>query len=539
MKIVAALSMLHEPQGRLDSATRRFRGEAPLAWTLYRLGRSKRIAESAVICWQDQSEAVAEIVDEMKARILPPSPRGPLPHLDGVSAARRWADGWRGGLLETCEFDRGFHGPRVGEILAESQADAVLLVDPSAGLVDPDLIDALVKHAEAHPDVDMCFSPAAPGLSGVLLRKPLVRQLAAGGSHPGTLLAYRPDLPMRDPISAASCAPVATALARTLHRFTLDSERQIDRIAGATVHLNGQLISTEAEQLLRLLDATPAVSALPRELVVELTVRRASRPIFSPVSHVTIDRGDLPLDLAKTIFKEMAEADDARIVFAGTGDPLLHPEFPAIVRCAHEMGIGALAAETDLLGLDAEQIERLADLPLDIVSVNLPAISAKTYQAIMGIDGLKQAMDNLARLIHRRQRQGRGTPLIVPTLVKTAGNSAEMEPWYDHWLRHLGCAVIAGPGDFAGQIPDVSLVRMDPSRRRVCARISRRMTVLCDGQIVSCEQDFLPRHAMGRIGENSLESVWAGQLADVRRDHAGGHWDKHALCSACKDWHRP
>ncbi|MGD0769599.1 MAG: radical SAM/SPASM domain-containing protein [Tepidisphaeraceae bacterium] len=539
MKVVAVLSMLHEPAGRPDSATRRFRGEAPLGWALYRLGRSRRIAESVIICWQDQSEAVGPIVEEMKARRLAPWERRALAHLDGVSAARRWAEGWRGGLLETCEFDRGFHGARTKEILAESQADAVMLIDPSAGLVDPDLIDALIEHAEAHPEVDLCFSQAAPGLSGVLLRKGLVEQFAAGGSHPGTLLAYRPDLPMRDPISAASCAPVATELARTGHRFTLDSERQIDRIAGATVHLNGQLNSTEAGQLLRLLDATPAVCALPRELVLELTVRRVSRSIFSPAGQAKIERGDLTLEIAKTAFDEMAAADDARIVLGGIGDPVLHAEFSAIVRCAHEAGISAIAVESDLLGLDAEQIERLADLPLDVVSVNLPAISAKTYQSMMGVDGLKQAMDNVARLIHRRQSSGRGTPLIVPTFAKTAANLAEMEAWYDHWLRCLGCAVITGPGDFAGQIPDASLVQMEPPRRRGCVRIGRRMTVLSDGQVVCCEQDFLARAALGRIGENSIESIWTGGMAALRREHAGGHWERQALCRACKDWHRP
>ena len=137
------------------------------------------------------------------------------------------------------------------------------LVDPSAGLVDPELIDRLIEHAESRPELDLCFSQAAPGLSGVLLHKRLIEQLAPGGSHPGTLLAYRPDLPMHEPISTPSCAEVATRLARTCHRFTLDSERQIDRIAAATVHLNGELISTEAEQLVRFLDAAPAASALP------------------------------------------------------------------------------------------------------------------------------------------------------------------------------------------------------------------------------------------------------------------------------------
>ena len=539
MKIAAVLSMLHEPAGRPNSATRRFRGEAPLAWTLWRLGRCGRIAESAVICWQDQSEAAAPIAEQMKARCLPPGQRCPLAHLDGVSAARRWAEGWRGGLLETCEFDRGFHGPRAKEVLDESHADAILLVDPSAGLVDPDLIDALVEHAEAHPEVDICFSPAAPGLCGVLLRKPLVEQLAAGGSHPGALLAYRPDLPMRDPISAPSCAPVPTGLARTVHRFTLDSQRQIDRITGATVHLDGQLISTEAEQLLHLLDAAPAAWTLPRELVLELTVRRASRPIFSPVSHVKIERADLAIDIAKTVFAEMAAADDTRIVLAGIGDPLLHPQFQAIVQCAHDVGIGAIAVESDLLGMDAEQIDRLADLPLDVISVNLPAISGKTYQTMMGIDGFKQAMDNVVRLVHRRQSRARGTPLIVPTFVKTAASVAEMEAWYDHWLRCLGCAVIAAGGDFAGQVPDVSLVAMEPPRRRSCVRIGGRITVLSDGQVVACEQDFLARQALGRIGKDCIESIWTGGMAALRRDHADGHWTRQALCRACKDWHRP
>ncbi len=43
----------------------RFRGEAPLAWTLFRLGRCQRVSQSTVICWEDQAEAVAPIAEEM------------------------------------------------------------------------------------------------------------------------------------------------------------------------------------------------------------------------------------------------------------------------------------------------------------------------------------------------------------------------------------------------------------------------------------------------------------------------------------------
>jgi hypothetical protein len=539
VKIAAVLSMLHERAGRPDSATRRFRGEAPLAWTLFRLRRSKRIAESAVICWEDQSSAVRPITEELKARLWSPSARISISHLDGVSAARRWADGWRGGLLGACEFDRGFHGPSVAEMLKQTESDAVLLVDPSAGLVDPELIDRLIEHAESRPDLDLCFSQAAPGLSGVLLHKRLIEQLATGGSHPGTLLAYRPDLPMHEPISTPSCAEVATGLARTGHRFTLDSERQIDRIAAATVHLNGELISTEAEQLVRFLDAAPGASVLPREVVLELTVRRASKPIYSPLSSVKIDRADLSLDAARAVFEEMSAVDDARIVFGGVGDPLLQPDFAAMVESAHRAGIGAIAVETDLLETTAEQIDRLVDLPIDIVSVNHPAISAQTYQAVMGVDGLGRVMANLTRLVQRRHAAVRGTPLIVPTFFKTAANSGEMDAWYDHWLRVLGCAVIAGPSDYAGQIVDVSLAQMEPPRRRPCVRIGNRLTILSDGRVVSCEQDFLGRQSLGTIGEKSIKDIWSGGMSALRRDHAAANWNCNGLCAACKDWHRP
>jgi MoaA/NifB/PqqE/SkfB family radical SAM enzyme len=299
------------------------------------------------------------------------------------------------------------------------------------------------------------------------------------------------------------------------------------------------LISTEAEQLVRFLDASPQASAWPREIALELNTRRASRPIYSPSTHLKIDRPDLTMQLAGALFEEIASADDLRLVLGGVGDPLLHPRLFEMVDEAHRAGIGAIALETDLLGVEPAVIDQLADSPLDVISVNFPAALAPTYQAIMGVDGFKSAMENLARLISRRQSNGRGTPLVIPTFVKTAGNLAEMEAWYDHWVRVLGCAVISGPSDFAGEISDVSIAQMEPPRRKACARLARRLTVLCDGRIVSCEQDIMGRQSFGRIGENSIQSVWTGAMTELSRDHAAGDWQRHPLCGTCKEWHRP
>jgi len=121
----------------------------------------------------------------------------------------------------------------------------VVLVDPAAGLVDPGLIDALVAHAAGHPKYEFFFTQAAPGLAPVVMRPTLLERLAKSVTHAGRLLSYWPDLPGRDPMTTEMCLAVPPAIARTLGRFTLDSQRQVRRLTGAMASLNGELIGSE------------------------------------------------------------------------------------------------------------------------------------------------------------------------------------------------------------------------------------------------------------------------------------------------------
>ncbi|MGH7177835.1 MAG: SPASM domain-containing protein [Tepidisphaeraceae bacterium] len=63
--------------------------------------------------------------------------------------------------------------------------------------------------------------------------------------------------------------------------------------------------------------------------------------------------------------------------------------------------------------------------------------------------------------------------------------------------------------------------------------------MLCDGTVVACEQDALARKPIGDAGTDSLEAIWTQHLAGLRQDHDCGRWDRHALCAACTEWHRP
>src|SRR4051794_33496810 len=198
--------MLHEPpaftpdapireneQLQLNSATWHFRGEPVLSWTMRRLCQSQHVGNIAVLCWEDQLPPVEEIAEEHHAYVLAKGPRQNLPTVEAISAARRWTDSWRGGLLSTCDFDLGFHGEWVTELADRMESDAIMLVDPASGLVDPKLIDAVIAHASTRSHLELCFSQAPPGLGGVLLRPAILERLCQSRVHPGRAVHYMPE----------------------------------------------------------------------------------------------------------------------------------------------------------------------------------------------------------------------------------------------------------------------------------------------------------------------------------------------------------
>ncbi|MDB5327045.1 MAG: hypothetical protein JWM57_2614, partial [Phycisphaerales bacterium] len=233
MSAIVVCAMLHE-SSHANSATRRFRGEPVLTWTMRRLAMTTRIDRVVVLAWDDQLDALADL--DTNARAC--GQRRQSTQMQSIAAAQRWADGWRGGLLQSCWFDNGFAADLVRDAMIDEQADHVVLVDPAAGLVDPAIVDQLVDAAEAGTR-EFFFTQAVPGLGGVLLKRAMVDKLVTDRIAPGKLVHYLPDAPVLDPITSEACVDVPLEVSRIADRFTLDSHRQISRLEQALQPLNG------------------------------------------------------------------------------------------------------------------------------------------------------------------------------------------------------------------------------------------------------------------------------------------------------------
>ena len=474
----AVLSMIHESEER-NSATRLFRGEPVLAWTLRRLERSSQLAHMIVICWEDQLADVEPICGGHGANVLVKGPRAPIPSVDAVAAVRRWCDGWRGELRGACDFDLGFHAPWVDEAIANMEADAAVVVDPAAGMVDPVIIDRLIARASQLPDVDLVFSHTPPGLGGAVVRRRLLKRLAEAELHPGHLLHSS-----HDQLGVVACdgaLPLPPAVTRAHGSFKLDSHRQIWRLTNAMVPLNGTLIKSESEALVTRLGAETYPDPLPRDIVLELTTARATQPGFLSNRFSTLSARQMKTDVALRLFKECCMFDDVRLTLAGAGDPMLADNLQHVIEAALDAGVSAIRIESDLLDIDAAGAASDLAGAVDILGVHLPACTDSTYRAVMGVDAYKKVLTNIDKFHGQQDVAALGTPLLIPLFTPTAHNAAEEKAWFERWPYGVSVAHSIAPA------------------------AQTRLIVLADGRIVSNDRG---EATLGVVGQTPIAQAW-------------------------------
>lgn len=466
-------------------------------------------------------------------------------------AARKWAlTCWRGGLGGAVCYDEAQPAAAIGAAMDAHQAESALVVCAQWCAFDDKLAAAqLAQHRENPAAYKICFTQAPPGLSGLVVHRELVQQAAAHHGGFGQALAYNPRRAALDPVGRDVNVPVAPEVRDTFDRLSYDTPRSVALLRAVAEHLGERFIEADASMIAAAARAVrePAEARLPQQVTLELTPRRAVAGPITPQHHVTFDRPDIDAALAGRIVEQLGEVGDVVLRLGGLGDALLHPQWDQIVQAAHDAGVLAIAIETDLL-CETATLDRLLELPVDVVCVRFNADSPQTYAKVMGrlgtgeTDGFTTVANNLRHLMQQRnarwEQGGVRLPWIVPHLIKTPETLKDMESFFDRWMIAEGHAVIQPAQTGCGLMPTQSPMSMAPPRRAPCRQLGERMSILSDGTVALCDQDWLGRHPLGDARVDTLANIW-GNVRDPARCHAEGRFNEVTLCASCEEWHRP
>lgn len=521
-------------------------GETVLRRTLKRVLAARRIDRVHLVV-HHREKALADAATAGLDVAVQTHDAGSVPWREMVASGRKWSlDGWRGGLVGSSVFDESLNPWVLSAVCQIDRAEAVVAVPPAAALLDPGLLDRLVDHYEqVRSEMRLAFTQTAPGLSAIVLEPAMIGELARAGQPLCRIMAYRPEEPRKDLTQQRAFYSVPAGITHAVGRCIADTGwafQRVVRILRDTGHADN-VRAPDAETVSRWLaeHKYDQVGAVPDELEIELTTEDPlPNTTLRPRGPAVGKRGPMSMALFKKLIDELAARDDARIVLGGFGDPLLHPDWPAMVTYARQAGILGIAVRTTGVTLDARAVEALIAPRVDVLNVLLDAATAGTYRAVHNADRHQQVLANIeavCRAVHEHQQP---QPLIVCEMAKTRATIGEMEQFYDHWITKTGSAYLAGPSHYARQWPDLAVMSMAPPTRTTCHRIFFRALVLADGRVTVCDQDFKGNHAIGSLADSSLSSLWTGPaMTAVRRSHLDGGFNGMPLCPACEEWHRP
>lgn len=232
-----------------------------------------------------------------------------------------------------------------------------------------------------------------------------------------------------------------------------------------------------------------------------------------------------------------------RIMFSGCGEPLMHSEFPEIVRQFSSRDVSLkYELNTNAALLTPELSDRMIEAGINGIRISVQGLSAKKYKEVCGVSlDYGRFMDNLKYLY-----QHKGDCSIYIKIIDSCLEPMEKdEDFYrlfgdvcdSMYVEHL---IQAQPNmeDIYGQKQinnDRSIHGKEIQQIAVCPLMFYQMQVDAQGNVFPCcvvglEESF----ALGNVREESLHEIWGNAkhkklwLDGLDKNLSG--WD---VCSRC------
>jgi len=392
-------------------------------------------------------------------------------HRRGVAAARAWApDAWRGGIGGATVYDELLHPETLLPVMQRRGDEAALLAGDDWDRLDPGVTAEVVERRLEAPDRHrVVFTQAAPGLAPVAVSRELIEEFAGATdvARPwaslGGMLGYMPFNPLADPVSKSLCVTVDHTLR--------EAEREDVRT--------------------------------PTHVIVELTRERLSRG-GQREKWTTAQSGGRELGAAQWIelLRSLTAVwPNCSVSLTGAGDPLMRSDALEIIRAASE---SAWFTHVRTEPLHGDRLETLAEIA-DVISLDLYADTAASYEAITGADGFENAAAATDGLLAMRREAGRWKlPYVVPRLTRCDAVIQEIPNFYNKWCSRAGAAVIDA---LPGAVPAEGCAPLTPPARASERAERRAVAVRADGMIVTGPGDHCAGEPVGSALELTPDEI--------------------------------
>ncbi|PWT91522.1 MAG: radical SAM protein [Acidobacteria bacterium] len=252
------------------------------------------------------------------------------------------------------------------------------------------------------------------------------------------------------------------------------------------------------------------------------------------ITEITKGKAYMDFELYKKIIDEAAD-HVYDINLAHRGESLFHKNLPAMIRYASEKGIKT-RLHTNATIMNEKWSQNLLESGLDFLSFSFDGFKKEPYEKIRIGSNFEKTLTNILQFLRMKKERGAKKPYTVFQVIELDGNTQGKEEFIRQFDDlPLDQLYIKKPHNWGGTIHSEVIDKqchMDSYSH--CSFLWYSLTILWDGHVTPCPQDFFSEYVLGDLRTQTIKEVWDGQpLVGLRDSLARQEWQKIRPCNTC------
>lgn len=222
------------------------------------------------------------------------------------------------------------------------------------------------------------------------------------------------------------------------------------------------------------------------------------------------------------------------LILHGYGEPLLDKNIVARVRACTERGIPTYFSCVPA-NITVERAEELMQAGLTVLKFSMDGLDDELQKQVRGPrNNFEKSYRTILDVLKLKAERNYPTQ-IVPTMIALSDDpeARDMhEKFRALWERYDVFAYVKSQDNRWYYEGDPAIQNRSHYHQQYCEYPWTSLTVMADGSVVPCTQDYDTELRLGNIHENSLEDIWNGEeYRRLREWHVNGSFPKGHKCS--------
>ena len=268
----------------------------------------------------------------------------------------------------------------------------------------------------------------------------------------------------------------------------------------------------------------------PLHLDIEVTSACNLKCPFCATTYSKFKSGFMKWETAKKILDEAGEKGLYACKFNFRGEPLLHKELGRFIKYAKDKGIIDVFFNTNAVMLTEEKSRMLIDSGLDRITISFEGFDKTLYEKNRVGAKFEEVVANVVGLMNIRERLGSKSPKIRIQAVLIPELKDRLAEYVSFWKAKVDQVSY---NEMELSVDTVNKRMKSIKSSWICPFPYQRMTVMWDGTLTACKNDYYGKLAMGNIDSVSIKKCWTDSLDTLRELHKKGQSHDIEVCREC------